>query len=287
MWNVLRDYIETLKIRVWIHGSEIHQWHRRSYNYINEQQILNAKKEGLPRERLWREILNSTPKNLKFIFVSKTFSEEIMEDYSTIFNDSQYKIIHNPINTNFFLCSPKNVEHRKKILSIRPFSSRQYANDLTVKAILELSKLKIFNELEFLIIGDGILFDETIEPLHQFSNVKIEKKFLNQHEIVSLHEEYGIFLCPTRWDSHGVSRDEAMSSGLVPVTTKIAAIPEFVDDSSAILTDPENFIQISKAIERLFYNPELFLRMSEQARKVVLNGRSQDTIIENELNEIL
>jgi glycosyltransferase involved in cell wall biosynthesis len=36
---------------------------------------------------------------------------------------------------------------------------------------------------------------------------------------------------PSRTDTQGVSRDEAMSSGLVPVTNAVAAIPEFVDDT--------------------------------------------------------
>ncbi|TQR28849.1 hypothetical protein DMB92_08920 [Campylobacter sp. MIT 99-7217] len=109
-------------------------------------------------------------------------------------------------------------------ISAKIFSSKKYANDLSIKAILELSKKDFFKDLSFKIIGDGELFDELVKPLKEFKNISIEKRFLRQNEISKLHKEYGIFLNPTRWDSQGVSRDEAMSSGLVPITNKLAAI---------------------------------------------------------------
>ena len=68
-------------------------------------------------------------------------------------------------------------------------------------------------------------------------------------------------------DSQGVSRDEAMSSGLVPITTDITAIPEFVNHECGILTPPEDYKSISKGIIELYNNPEMFLQMSENAAK--------------------
>src|SRR5690606_37063715 len=152
-------------------------------------------------------------KNLQLVFVSNYFAEEVMEDLGFRLPEGQYHIIHNPINTDLFKYQEKDPELRKKILSIRPYASRVYANDLTVKCILELSKEPFFDELEFRIIGDGKLFDETVEPIRKFDNVIIEKKFLSQQEIAELHKQYGVFLCPSRMDTQGVSRDEAMGSG--------------------------------------------------------------------------
>ena len=63
-------------------------------------------------------------------------------------------------------------------------------------------------------------------------------------------------------DTHGVSRDEAMSSGLVPVTNAVAAIPEFVDGSCGILADAEDADGMAKGIEKLFHEPALFTSMS-------------------------
>src|SRR5690606_13268173 len=99
---------------------------------------------------------------------------------------------------------------------------KKYANDLTTKAILELSNKNFFNELEFNIYGDGEFFDIDNGPIKKFKNVHLHKTFLKQDEICELHKTHGIFIATTRWDSHGVSRDEAMSSGLVPITNNVS-----------------------------------------------------------------
>lgn len=222
-------------------------------------------------------------KNLHLVFVSNSFSKEVFEDIGYELLREQYSIIHNPIDTQKFKYIKKDVHQRKKILSIRPFASRQYANDLSVKAILELSKKPFFDELEFHIVGDGKLFDETIEPIKEFKNVTIERKFITQTEIAQLHKEYGLFLCPTRWDSQGVSRDEAMASGLIPITNAVAAIPEFIDSQSGILAPQEDYKKLTEGIEKLYYDEKLFLQMSESAHQHVMS-RDKDKVVIEELD---
>ncbi|TQR28848.1 methyltransferase type 12, partial [Campylobacter sp. MIT 99-7217] len=163
------------------------------------------------------------------------------------------------------------------------FSSKKYANDLSIKAILELSKKDFFKDLSFKIIGDGELFDELVKPLKEFKNISIEKRFLRQNEISKLHKEYGIFLNPTRLDSQGVSRDEAMSSGLVPITNKLAAIPEFVDENCGMLVAAEDYKAMADAIEELYYNENKFLELSKNAAKRVRKQSSEELVIQKEL----
>src|SRR5690606_8282186 len=249
MWEVLSEYIDEIKVTVWVHGAEIHPWYRRKFNIETPEQEEIAKLQSTQRMGFWQTLLDPMPKNLKLIFVSKIFSEEVMEDLGFRLPEDQYEIIHNPIDTDLFTYQEKDPEQRKKILSIRPFASRIYANDLTVKAILELSKEKYFKELEFMVIGDGAMFEETISPLLNFNNVTVEKKFLTRREIAELHKEYGVFLCPSRMDTQGVSRDEAMASGLVPVTTAVGAIPEFVDEFSGVVVPPEDARALAEAIK--------------------------------------
>ncbi|MFO7908288.1 MAG: glycosyltransferase [Pirellulaceae bacterium] len=165
---------------------------------------------------------------------------------------------------------------------LRP--SRQYANDLSVEAINVLSKEPFFNELQFRLIGDGALFEETVAPLRDFPNVKIERRFLTQNEIAALHKEYGIFLCPSRWDSQGVSRDEAMSSGLVPVTSSIAAIPEFADKDCAVLVPSESAEELAQGIIRLYNNPDRFEALSISAARRVREQSDNKLVIEREIN---
>ena len=284
MWEVLQHYIDKIKVTVWVHGAEIQPWHRREYNYENDDQRKTAILESDVRMKFWQNLLGNISNNLKFVFVSKYFSEEVMHDQKIKIQKNNFKIIHNPIDTDLFSFVSKDASQRKRILSIRPFASRQYANDLSVQAILALSKKPWFKELEFRIIGDGKLFDETLAPLRHFENVIIEQRFLKQSEIAQLHKDYGIFLCPTRWDSHGVSRDEAMSSGLIPVTNAVAAIPEFVDERCGFTAPGEDWQGLADAIARMYDSPELFSSMSKSASQRVRKQSNKKFIIEQEMN---
>jgi glycosyltransferase involved in cell wall biosynthesis len=282
IWEVLQQYPH-LNCVAWIHGAEIHAWHRRNFNYRNEHEKSQAKLASDKKSTFWRSILQSIPANLKLVFVSRSFAEEVMEDLGFRISDDKYVIIHNPIDTNKFSYELKSAEQRKRILSIRPYHVAQYANDLSVAAIIKLAEKPFFKDLEFRLIGNGILFDETLKPLRNFSNVIIEKRFLTQPEIAQLHKDYGVFLCPTRWDSHGVSRDEAMSSGLVPVTNKIAAIPEFVDETCGILANPEDADGLASGIVTLYENPSLFESLSWAAANRVRRQSGVDVVLEKEL----
>lgn len=287
MWEVLQEFIEKLDVIVWIHGAEIQPWYRRDFNYNTEEERNDAKKKSDVRMAFWRKLLKPMPKNLKLVFVSQYFADEVMEDVGIELPKDQYQIIHNPIATDIFNYRKKNVEQRKKILSIRPYASAKYANDLSVTAILLLSAKPWFNELEFKMIGDGTLFDEILEPVKDFENVSIERGFLTQGEIAKLHKQYGIFLTPTRMDAQGVSRDEAMSSGLIAATNAVTAIPEFVDDSCAILAPGNDAQAMADGIEKLYHDTELFEIMSENAAKRVRSQTSPEHTIRKEISMIV
>lgn len=283
MWQVLWKFIDSVKVVIWVHGAEIHPWHRREFNYLNNSQRELAKVDSEKRMAFWQQVLVPMHANVHLVIVSQAFAKEIMEDTGVELTSAQYSIIHNPVDVQLFNFVEKPAEQRKKILSIRPFASRQYANDLSVKAIVELSQSPGFEEVEFRIIGDGILFDELVEPLRQFANVVIEKRFLTHQQIAELHKQYGIFLCPTRWDSQGVSRDEAMSSGLVAVTTAVAAVPEFADEHCAALVPAEDSVALAKALEQLINDEQLFLKKSHNAAERVRAQSAISQVIAQEM----
>lgn len=283
MWNVLKNLPKTTEIFVWSHGADILKYTRKLFNYTTEDEIEKAKKQSDIRSAFWEKLLSDLPSNVHMVFVSNYLKNVVEEDYGLIIPKEKYSIIHNPINTELFKYIEKDVEQRYKILSIRPFASRTYANDLSVKCILELSKRNDFNKFEITIIGNGKLFDEVLEPLRQFSNVHIIKKFLTQSEIYEYHKKNGIFLVPTREDTQGVSRDEAMSSGLIPVTNAVTAIPEFVDENCGILAPEEDYVEMANGIGRVVDSPNLFSNMSEAAAIRVRNQTASSVVIDQEL----
>lgn len=283
MWEVLGDFIDDIKVTVWVHGAEVQPWWRREYNYQTDSELNKAKEASELRLEFWRSILNPIHRNLKLIFVSQYFANEVMEDVSITLPKTHYDVIHNPVDTELFSYQEKSKEQRKKILSIRPYASRKYANDLSVQAVLELSKEDFFDDLEFKFIGDGALFDETLLPLRGFPNVVIERGFLAQPEIAKLHKEYGVFLCPTRMDAQGVSKDEAMSSGLVVISNAVTAIPEFIDNDCGVLAGSEDVMGMYNGIKRLYCYEDEFLSKSSLASKRARLQVSKDRVIDAEL----
>jgi len=283
MWEVLKDYVDRLNVIVWVHGAEIQPWWRRQFNFKTEEQLQVGKLQSEQRLSFWSGLLKEMPANLKLIFVSHFFAEQVMEDLGFRLPEEKHHVIHNPIDTDLFNYIEKPVEQRKKVLSIRPYASAVYANDLSVKAIELLSTKPWFHELEFRMIGEGPLFDETLKPLEKYPNVIIERRFLRRSEIAALHKDYGLFLCPSRMDTQGVSRDEAMASGLVPVTNAVAAIPEFADGGSAILAPEDDYVAMADGIARLVENPQLFSAMSKSAVKRVEDKTAASLIIGQEI----
>lgn len=286
MWRVLEKYLDSIKVTVWAHGSEIQAWWRREFEFKNltESEIERKKKLGENRNKFWRKIFEAPHENLHFVFVSRYFAEEVFQDLSIILPEDKYSIIHNPIDTDLFSYNKKESVKKRKILSIRPYTAHAYANDISVKAILELSEKPGFNEMEFRLVGDGDLFDETLLPLKGFSNIHIEKKFLTQKEIAELHKEYGVFLVPTRCDTQGVSRDEAMSSGLVPVTNAVAAVPDFVDEDCAVLAKKEDVGEMVEGILKLMNNDDYFQKLSISAARRVRRQSAREIIIKKEFD---
>lgn len=283
-WSILAEYADRLNIVVWAHGAEIQAYHRREFMYNTDEQRNAAISRGEKRVAFWQKVLGDMPKSLRMVFVSHYLADTVMDDLGMRLPEDRYAVIHNPIDTVKFNYVKKDASQRLRVLSIRPYASSVYANDLSVKAIMALSHEPFFNEMEFRIIGDGPLFEETISSLRQFKNIIIEQRFLTQNEISLLHKEYGIFLCPTRMDTQGVSRDEAMSSGLVAVTNSVAAVPEFVDESCAVLAPAEDATGLANGIKKLVNDPILFQQMSAAAAERVRVLSASEIVISQELN---
>ncbi|GHV88624.1 hypothetical protein AGMMS50267_09840 [Spirochaetia bacterium] len=272
---------------IWVHGAEALGWYRRLFNF-SIKDIFGLLKYIIANVRQLYRIrklikLSNTGKSIIFIFVSEWMKSITEKDsLSTIKN---YKIIHNPIDINLFKYNPKTPEKRLRILLIRSFDSKKYANDIAINAIKLLSKEHFFDELFISICGKGKMFDSLTKPIMMFKNVELIEKFIPNNEIPNIHSNYGIFLCPTRQDAQGVSMCEAMSSGLVPITSNNTAIPEFVNNDCGFLTNSP--LEIVEAIKKLYFDEELFLQLSKKASEHIASICRDELIIKEEIAMLL
>lgn len=272
--------LKNQSVIVWVHGFEALSWKRRLFNFnwkFPAYIIRNRRQLNFFRHFA----LNY--KDAKYVFVSEWMRKIAESDCNTSF--SRYEIIPNYINEQEFNYIPKPVEQKNKILIIRSFASRKYANDISVSVIQALSKKDYFDDLEILIIGTGKHFSKLTKRIAGFKNVTIQNRSLDHEEISALHKQYGVFLCPTRQDAQGVSMCEAMSSGLVPITSNNTAIPEFVSKKEGFLCDNLRINTFLDAFDALQDNKR-FLDMSESAHQAVAQKCSLEETIMRELKII-
>ena len=268
---------------VWVHGAEALGWYRRLFDLrVNGDFARYAASNTLQLSRMRRlyGYIRHNPSRAAIVFVSQWMHRIASVDSLRAIRP--YAVVPNPIDTELFRFERKDPALRTKVLLIRSFGSRKYANDLAVAAILRLSRLSGFDEFSFTIVGSGTLFAELTAPLRKLSNVTLIEGFQTRCAIRALHSRHGVFLCPTRQDAQGVSMCEAMASGLVPITSRNTAIPEFVsDDASGFLCDGPD--EMATAMTALRMSPARFADMSAAASRSIGAKAGADVVIPAEL----
>ena len=216
--------------------------------------------------------------NVEWVFVSDWLREKAETEQNLKFKHA--RVINNIIDEDLFPYSPKKPEDRKKILMVRKFdNTREHGIDLVVLAILELSRRDFFDDLDFDIYGDGCFYDELTEPLKQFKNVHLYRKFLPNEDLYSLYRSHGIMILASRTDAHAVSMGESASSGLVVLGTKVTSNPYFMNESeNHTLAEPEHFKELADIVERMYRDPDEFLRVSRNMAEYTKNFNKEHTV---------
>ena len=272
---------------IWVHGEEALSWTRRLF-YLRTlgpisffKYVASNHWQRAAMAQLFRAA-NESDQRIQFIFVSEWMRRIAEADVGVHLRS--YSIIPNHIDGAFFNYVEKPTGTSRNILLIRSFNSAKYANDLAIAAIEKLNKeYSRFPELHFTIVGEGKLWD-TLTSRINFPNVTLVNRSLAHDEIRRMHAEHGVFLCPTRQDAQGVSMCEAMSSGLVPITSDNTAIPEFVSTQEGYLS--RSVDDIAAAIVELAENSELFSRMSAAAARAIRARTGYSATISREIEQI-
>ncbi len=283
IWSGIEQAAQQVRTVVWLHGAEVQSWARRSYNFDTEGARAEAQRSSDQRMRFWAGLFAAPPAHLRFVFVSLGLYRDACADIGSAPPAGSWQVIHNPIDTGIFQYRPKTAEHRLRVLSIRPHASRTYANDLVAEAISIMALAPEFEQMHFTLVGDGPLWDANFSGLQQYANVVLQRGFVTQQEVAELHADHGIFLVPTRSDSQGVSRDEAMASGLVPVTMDVGAVAEFVDDSCGVLCAAEDSAQLAAGCLSLVRDRQLFASLSSAAANRVGRQSAAELIADSEI----
>lgn len=255
--------LDDTPIFLWSHNPETRyrDWPEFTAPYFGGQPALSAEQECEFRERdqVIRRF-NDKP-NVSWVFVSEALKSRSEELLGIRFNRAH--VIPNLVDEKAFRFEEKDPDLRKKVFLVRKFDNiATYAIDIDVACIVELSKRPFFSDMEFNLYGTGDFYDRLVDPLREFENVHLHRRFLSRDEIAQAHKEHGIALYATRFDSQGVSMGEAAMSGLAVVSSDIDAARCFLPTDLGLLCDVEDPVAYANAIERLYRDPDAFVSAS-------------------------
>lgn len=265
IYQILDGYINDERLIFICHGPETtfrilpnlcRQYFTKALPAVDKSETFD-KKEAYVRKYSQKD-------NVDWVFVSEYFRDLSEKLMGITFRHSH--VIYNTINEELFPYREKTAEDRKKILILRKFDNiRVHSIDQSVQAILELSRRDFFQDLNFEVYGDGLLYDTLVAPIAQFPNVHLHRTFVPNNEVHKIHAQNGILMIPSRHDAHAVAMGEGASSGLVVVGSDVTSNSFFMNNSvNHTMTDPEDPIALADVIDRLYHNPQEFLEISER-----------------------
>lgn len=200
--------------------------------------------------------LNIAPSNYFYeYFINKNFNVKLIPNYISI---SKYKYY-------------ERKKPEPKILWVRAL--QDIYNPKMAIDVLGLIKIK-YPEASLCMVGAEK--NMTITALEKYAN---EKKLtvtftgkLTKNDWIELSQNFDFFINTTNFDNTPVSVIEAMSLGLVVVSTNVGGIPFlFKDNENVMLCNKNDAEEMSKHILNLIENNEEYNQISSNARKFVEN----------------
>lgn len=181
----------------------------------------------------------------------------------TTWTERQTLVERYQINHPFILYAGRISPHKNVVRIIEAFSALK----------TELAKDGRFPDLKLIIIGDEVSKHPDIRRAVIKSGVQFDVRFLGFVPIDVLRIFYDaakVFVFPSLYEGFGLPPLEAMAHGTPVVTSNLAAMPEVVDNA-ALLVNPENAFEISRAMFRALTDQTLRERLKsagpEQAHK--------------------
>lgn len=199
-----------------------------------------------------------------------TPSRWLLEQVSTMYHiePCRINVIPNGIDTTLF-SRAGGFSKRHRILCLRPLN-HTYPIELCVRLMLFLPE-----EFTLDIYGEGEDYEKILQlilSLNLQDRVFIYKGFVRREDLPTLFEQYGVFNAFSKLDTQGVIMCEALSSGLLVLSSNRTAIPEFVQDgvSGLLHNEVEDLRSFGLRLIAITSDELSFKKMTLEARESML-----------------
>jgi len=184
--------------------------------------------------------------------------------------ENSIKVIELPfISSKLFSYQPKKPSNRNRLLYVGRIVPKKGLHIL-------LRALSLVNDAELVIAGpyETQYFEKLRKLLAKLKledQVKFEGK-VTEEEKIDLMSNCSFLVCPTLADYHPIVLLEAQALGVPVIATRVGAIPEMViNGETGLLVEPNNELELAKAMETLLNDDALRLSFSRKAREFAKN----------------
>jgi glycosyltransferase involved in cell wall biosynthesis len=173
-------------------------------------------------------------------------------------------VVRNAVDVDEFSPNPTN---GKSLLYIGRFVHNNGIQDLLTSLP---SILDSHPDAEIHLVGSGPL-GEGVQKTIQSSGLSDSVTIYNYVDDISeMYDRANVFCRPSYSEGLPLTMLEAMASGVPPVVTGIAGVPEVVTDhETGVLLDPGNPDEVAQVVIELFDDAELRMRLSKNAREYI------------------
>lgn len=199
------------------------------------------------------------------------------------------RIVHPGVNLHEFGPPADRTAARREVGVARPepvilFCGADFPRKGLDRALLALGKMREPAQLLVVGGGDPAFYDGLARRLGVIERVR----FLGPRtDTWRFFQAADIFVLPTHVDMWGMTIVEAMATAIPAITTTGAGAAEAIvhNENGFVLPEPLDVDLLGKTLDRLAADPELRLRIGQQARKSVLTltaehfGRQTETAL--------
>ena len=223
----------------------------KAYPYGHNEKTIKEIDEKLRRVLGEADVLVADSHNTK---------ADLMRFYGA--EDARIQVIYPGVN--FTKSEIRNPKYENYILFVGTLEPRKNVEGL-IRAFDWLKKEHSIKHRLYIAGMKGWMFDSIFKAYEEsgFKKDIVFKGYVNEKELSRLYQEASVFVYPSFYEGFGFPIIEAFSYGVPVITSKTSSCGEIAGDS-ALLVDPSDYKEISKAILKIINDHDLRKQLTEK-----------------------
>ncbi|GGD28467.1 glycosyltransferase family 4 protein [Pontibacillus salipaludis] len=195
---------------------------RQCILHIHSGMFIDFYKDSSPSKQ--KSILSTLNAADQVVVLSESWKDIYMDKFDL--NPDKLKVVPNSIFTGQYKDCVSTTSNHKTILFIGSLHKGKGVRD-----IIEMAKqLKDFDNIRFLIIGNGPLYEELNDEVKAHDlNVEMLGE-LSGEEKLAQFKRANLFILPSYFEAMPLSIIEGMASGMAVLSTPVGSVPDMVHD---------------------------------------------------------